>query len=170
MTSFANHLIIATYIGKNERTFKVGSSYLLRVEFRGTGIYPINVVLDYAQHYTSIPYRTIIDFLKEWTEIVTVIDPKLVEKSSKVLYIDDSGDSELPFDQEDDEILKDYRNPKPSLPSLVMDKPSTDLARIHGKIVLSNGAWVCDKCRQVNFDPSAERCKCCGGKRILFDE
>ena len=42
-------------------------------------MYPINVVLDYAQHYTSVPYRTIIDFLKEWTEIVTVIDPKLVE-------------------------------------------------------------------------------------------
>lgn len=166
--SNACHSIIATYIGKNEHIFKVGQSYLLRVEFRGTGMYPINVVFDYAQHYTSVPYRTILGFLKEWNEILTVVDPKLVEKSSKVLYIDTSEENELPFDEGEDEALKEYR--KPTQPPVVMGELSKALLRIPEKTVFPNGAWVCSKCRHVNMDPAAFRCEECGTGKISFNE
>jgi hypothetical protein len=163
-----DHYIIATFIGKNNNRFKVGTQYLLRVEFRGVGIYPINVVFDYAQHYTSVPYRHILDFLKDWTEIFTVVDPKLVDKSKHVLY-EDSSENELPFKFDDTEDVSEYEAIKREVkPPVKMGRISTELMRIPKPVVFSNGSWVCPNCKHVNRDAASVRCEVCKGGRISF--
>lgn len=168
------HIIAATYIGDSKK-FRQGQHLVLHVSHRAYGLYPITVVYRYKAIYTSIPYRSIVEFLRDWTDIVTVIDPEKVEKADKgeeeeeeegrVVWHegwqDDPPEDELPFTEspfkEESTQEREYRLPVP----LVSRDQKNALGRIPPKTVFSNGAWVCPYCHSVNHDADALKCAYC---------
>ena len=138
--------ISAVYIGENtgSETFNKGTSYILKISFDDTLIFPISVEYKYKKNYKYLSYKSIVLFLKDWTEIITMIDQKEAERNFKYAY-DDSED-ELPFKTPE---LRERKLPNAKLIPL--------------------GTWRCVHCKALNYSPSASRCAYCNEVRPEFE-
>lgn len=158
--TFLEHYIYATFIGKPESFFKVGTTYLLKVQERDIGSNKITVILNFAQYYHTVHYKSFVDFLKDWTEIVTTVPTEVIEKSTKVLYVDTSEDDDLPFKRE---VLDP---PKTSIPTINRPLPLLPPPR---KRTIKEGEWFCSVCKHINSDINSFYCEECGSTRLEFD-
>lgn len=157
------HYIYATFIGNPRSLFEVGKTYLLKIQDKGVGTHPILAIFDYAQYFQTIPYKSIVDFLKDWTEIVTTVPSEAVSKASKVVYESSSEEDydELPFKEGIEESPKSLIVIPSVNRSSVLAPPS--------KHIIREGQWLCSACRHINSDINSFYCEECGATRLEFD-
>lgn len=137
-----SYFISAVYNGINDSTFKKGNAYVLKVSFDETLIFPVSVEYKFKSEFKFLSYKSIISFLREWTEIITTIDQNKAEKSFKYSY-EDCDD--LPF----------------KVDPTKKDPPRATLVPL--------GAWRCTHCKALNYSPSASRCVYCNEVRPEFE-
>lgn len=157
------HYIYATFIGNPRSLFEVGKTYLLKVQDKGVGTHPILAVFDYAQYFQVIPYKSIVDFLKDWTEIVTTVPSEAVSKASKVVY-------ESPSEEDDDELpFKEGIEKSPKLPVAIPSVNRPPILASPSRRIIGEGQWLCSACRHINSDINSFYCEECGATRFEFD-